>query len=93
VTIHAAALGEGARPRLHGRRIVERYRRPVLRVPLDRGLAHLDEGPFDEGGLLGGGGNAVEAAEEIDRGADRGEDCEETDQGQRFQSFHGPISG
>ena len=46
VAMHAAALGVGARARLHHGGIIERHRRLVDRVALDRSLAHLDEQPI-----------------------------------------------
>src|SRR5439155_15751400 len=73
--------------------IVELHRRPLGRVPRDRGLADLGQSPGDHFGLLRGSGDAVEAAEEKDRGADPGKNRQETDEGEEFQGCHGHVSG
>ncbi len=91
MAVHATPLGEGLRPRLDHRGIVERHRRLLLGVVRDRGLPHMHQRPFHESRLVRGAGDTVESAEEEHRGSDRTEDGKEADQGQKLQ--HELFSG
>src|SRR5712672_3086540 len=74
VAIDAAALREGARPRLDGRRIVERRRRlEPGGMAIDRGGADLRQRPGDDLRIVLRGRHVVEAAKEKTGGDDRGD--------------------
>src|SRR5579859_4579311 len=88
MAIGAAELGESARARLYSLWIVDFDAWLVRGVPLDRGGSHAHQRPFHGRKIRLGPGHAVEAAEEKDPGADRAQDCKQTDEG---QESHGRV--
>src|SRR6266404_7132831 len=93
VAIDAAALREGARPRLDGRRVVERRRRlEPGGMAVDRGSTNLGQRPGDDLRIVLRCRHVVEAAKEKTRGNDRGDDRKGPDDSKK-ESHGGSPAG